>query len=29
MIDSSYNDQKSPIEQDPYVGYGTDANNYE
>jgi len=29
MEDSSDNDANSPIYQNPYVGYGTDANGYE
>jgi len=28
MIDSSYNNANSPVYQDPYVGYGADANGY-
>jgi len=29
MIDSRYNDEKSPVRQNPYVGYGTDEDGYE
>jgi len=29
MIDSDENDANSPVQQDPYVGYGTDSNGYE
>jgi hypothetical protein len=29
MIDASYNNAKSPVQQDPYVGYGKDGSGYE
>jgi len=29
MVDSSDNNNNSPVQQDPYVGYGTDSNGYE
>jgi hypothetical protein len=29
MIDSRFNAENSPIEQNPYVGYGSDGDGYE